>query len=120
MSKPIVIYDEARGKILAKYVENFGKFCEVDVTDQTLQAVFRYLMAYGLTLNENYEYEFDGDRFSNSLVKQEAPTVVPVKCGKWEKMPRLCRWWKCTQCNHIINRVVLPHYCECCGSKNIM
>lgn len=46
-----------------------------------------------------------------------APTVEPVKCGKWEKMPQLCRWWICTQCNHIINRVVLPHYCECCGSK---
>ena len=27
MDKPIVIYDELRGKILAKYVENFGKFC---------------------------------------------------------------------------------------------
>ena len=50
-------------------------------------------------------------------IVNNAPTVDPVKCGKWEKMPQLCRWWICTQCNHIIHRVVLPHYCECCGSK---
>jgi hypothetical protein len=30
MDKLIVIYDESRGKILAKYVENFGRVCEVD------------------------------------------------------------------------------------------
>lgn len=50
-------------------------------------------------------------------VIDKAPTVVPAKCGKWEKIPQGCRWWICTQCNHIINRVVLPSYCECCGSK---
>ena len=50
-------------------------------------------------------------------VLDKAPTVVPAKCGKWEKIPQLSRWWICTQCSHIINRVVLPHYCECCGAR---
>lgn len=61
MDKLIVIYDESRGKILAKYVENFGRVCEVDVTDQARQAVFRYLMAHGLSLNEHCEYEVDSN-----------------------------------------------------------
>lgn len=128
MNKPIVIYDEARGKILAKYVENFGKFCEVDVTDQTLQAVFRYLMAYGLTLNENCEYEFDGDKVSNSLVKQEAPTIEPVKRGKWLYVDKhhIQAWQamnKCGVCKRAVYneycgfKVIYFKYCPHCGAK---
>lgn len=83
MDKAIVTYDESRGKILAKYEENFGRVCEVDVTDQALQAVFRYLMAYGLTLAEHCEYEVDGNKFRTSLVKKE-PTVDPVKHSERE------------------------------------
>ena len=121
MDKPIVIYDEARGKILAKYVENFGKFCEVDVTDQTLQAVFRYLMAHGLTLAEHCEYEVDGNKFRTSLVKQEAPIVDPVKHGKWlhnsDRPDRLI----CSVCDvgfdmwYYETKDLL--YCPCCGAK---
>ena len=123
MDKPFVIYDEARGKILAKYVENFGKFCEVDVTDQALQAVFRYLMAYGLTLAEHCEYEVDGNKFRTSLVKQEAPTVDSVKHGHWIKVNEGYTWggtrlveYECSLCKERVNWHKYS-YCPCCGAK---
>ena len=124
MNKPIVIYDEARGKILAKYIENFGKVCEADVTDQTLQAVFRYLMAYGLTLNEHDEYEFDGDKFSTRLVKKE-PTVDPVKHSGIDHIKSLYfsdglyvinEWSKCSECKHNIDDFG-QKFCSNCGAK---
>lgn len=125
MNKPIVIYDEARGKILAKYVESFGKFCEVDVTDQTLQAVFRYLMAYGLSLAEHCEYEVDGNKFRTSLVKQEAPTIEPVKRGKWINTygetpydPRdKNNWWHCSECEYPVTTMFKSPWCPQCGAK---
>lgn len=58
----------------------------------------------------------DVDELKEPLKEYQAEQNV-AKCGKWEKIPQGCRWWICTQCNHIINRVVLPSYCECCGSK---
>ena len=119
MDKPIVIYDEARGKILAKYVENFGKFCEVDVTDQALQAVFRYPMAYGLSLAEHCEYEVDGNKFSTSLVKQEAPTIDLVQHGHWIYHENEVINAKCSVCNRYADRYVTPEYSFCphCGAR---
>ena len=124
MDKPIVIYDESRGKILAKYVENFGRVCEVDVTDQALQAVFRYLMAHGLSLAEHCEYEVDGNEFRTSLVKKE-PTVDPVKHSGINHIKSLYfsdgsfvinERSECAECKHDIDDL-WENFCPKCGAK---
>ena len=108
MDKAIVTYDEPKGKILAKYVENFGRVCEVDVTDQTLQAVFRYLMAYGLSLNEHC-----------------TPTFEPVKHSGINHIKSLYfsdGWYvinersECSECKHDIDDFG-QKFCSKCGAK---
>ncbi len=119
-----VIYDESRGKILAKYVENFGRVCEIDVTDQALQAVFRYLMAHGLSLAEHCEYEVDGNKFRTSLVKEE-PTIDPVKHGHWLKHEIVVNGkvtfakdaFVCSLCQDIWHTSSKMKYCPSCGAK---
>lgn len=69
---------------------------------------------------DNRIYNQDVKTFVKVLMEisiDNLPTVEPVKRGKWLKIPQGCRWWMCTQCNHIIDRIVLPHYCERCGAK---
>ena len=125
MDKSIVIYDELRGKILAKYVENFGRVCEIDVTDQALQAVFRYLMAYGLSLAEHCECEVDSNKFRTSLVKQEAPTVDAVKHSGIDHIKSLYfsdglyvinERSVCSECKHDIDDFG-QKFCSECGAK---
>lgn len=111
MDKPIVIYDESRGKILAKYVENFGRVCEVDITDQARQAVFRYLMAHGLSLNEHCEDEVD-----SNMVIEQARTIEPVKHGKWIDDGDCFICSNCRKAFGFLSAKCVTNFCPDCGA----
>lgn len=110
-------YNESRGNILVKYDENFGRVCEVDVTDQALQAVFRYLMAHGLSLAEHCEYEVDGNKFRTSLVKEE-PTAEWVEDTTYCYLSEPPKYkWRCSNCGFttrpIPSKPVTKHCPKC-------
>ena len=101
----IIKYDEKNGIICASYDDILCNVIEIDVTDQALQAVFRYLMAHGL-----------------SLAEHRTPTFEPVKRGKWVETSHKDKK-RCSVCDRICFIAIYPwffgmaHYCPACGAE---